>query len=188
MIEFKKARFTISAPSASSCPKDGLPCILMVGRSNVGKSTLLNGILGQKIAFASKKAGKTKLLNFFLVDEKMYLVDAPGYGSTSFATMSTIHFASMMEECLKLPSFKAVCLLLDLRREPGKDDLAFYQYLKDSGKPIIAILTKVDTMNQSELSLAKKRAEAMGLSQYLLSDSKGKSIEKIRLAIAHYGK
>lgn len=188
MISFKKARFVISAPSPSKAPKDGIPAVLMVGRSNVGKSTLLNAIMGQKIAYASKKAGKTKLLNYFLVDEELYLVDAPGYGSTGFATMSTIHFATMMEEYVKLPSLKAIALLLDLRREIGEDDKKFIEYLKNTGKPLIVILTKVDQMNQSALALAKKRADALGLERILLSDQSAKSLEKIRIAIASYAK
>ncbi len=98
--------------------------------------------------------------------------------------MSTIHFSKMMEGYLKEPSLKAIVLLLDLRRDMGKDDLAFLDYLRGSKRPLIAILTKVDQMNQKELSLAKKRAEAAGLTQYLLSDLSSKSLEKIRAAIS----
>ena len=188
MIDFKKARFVVSAPSPSLAPKDGIPAVLMIGRSNVGKSTLLNALMGQKIAFASKKAGKTKLLNYFLVDDSLYLVDAPGYGSTGYATMSTIHFATMMEEYVKVPSLKAICLLLDLRREPEEDDKKFVSYLQNTGKPIIAILTKVDQMNQSERHKAEVRAKELGLERVLKSDLKGKSIDKIRTVIASYGK
>jgi GTP-binding protein len=77
MIDFKKVRFIISAPSLTEKPKDGKPALLFVGRSNVGKSSLINLLTGQKIAFSSKKAGKTKLLNYFLIDEAFYLVDHP---------------------------------------------------------------------------------------------------------------
>ena len=182
-INFRNSQFLISAAEPSTAPKS-LPAVLIVGRTNVGKSSLINALLGQKIAFSSKKAGKTKLLNFFEVDHSFYLVDSPGYGSTSYATMSTIHFSKMMEGYLKEPSLKAIVLLLDLRRDMGKDDLAFLDYLRGSKRPLIAILTKVDQMNQKELSLAKKRAEAAGLTQYLLSDLSSKSLEKIRAAIS----
>ena len=76
---FKKVRFITSAPSLSSFKADWKPGVMMVGRSNVGKSTLINGLVGQKIAFSSKKAGKTKSLNFFLVDEFCYLIHRSGF-------------------------------------------------------------------------------------------------------------
>ena len=89
---------------------------------------------------------------------------------------------------MSTPSLKAICLLLDLRREPGEDDKKFVSYLMNTGKPIIAILTKVDQMNQSELHKAEVRAKELGLERLLKSDLKGKSIDKIRTVIASYGK
>ena len=187
-MNFRNCRFVTSATTPKDRPKDNLPAVMMVGRSNVGKSTLINSLLGQRIAFSSKKAGKTKLLNYFLVDNSFYLVDSPGYGSTDYATMSTIQFSSMMEGYLKEPSLKGVVLLMDLRREPGKDDLAFVDYLLHSGKPIALVLTKVDQMNQSAKAKAIKMAEGLGFERILLSDQKGPSTEKIRLAIASLSK
>lgn len=183
-VNFQKARYVKSAPSVSAAPKDGLPQILFVGRSNVGKSSLINALTKQKLAFSSKKAGKTKLLNYFLIDEAFYLVDSPGYGSTDFATMSTIQFSGMMEDYVKSPDLKGIVLLLDLRRDPGKDDEAFYRYLVSSGKRVIPVLTKVDKMNQKEKAEAKKRALSLGLSDPLLSDLSASSNEKIRNAVA----
>lgn len=187
-MNFRSVKFVISATDLSFARKDNKPAIMMVGRSNVGKSTLINALVGQRIAFSSKKAGKTKLLNYFLIEDKFYLVDSPGYGSTGFATMSTIQFSSMMEGYLKEHSLKALCLLLDLRREPGEDDKAFYRYLIASKKPIIAILTKMDTMNQSEKAKARKIATELGFTQFLESDQTPKSLDKIRTVIASYGK
>ena len=187
-MNFRSVKFVTSSTDLSQARKDNRPAIMMVGRSNVGKSSLINALTGQRIAFSSKKAGKTKLLNYFLIEDKFYLVDSPGYGSTGFATMSTIQFSTMMESYLKEPSLKALCLLLDFRREPGKDDKAFIEYLVKSGKPIIAILTKVDTMNQSEKSKARKMAQELGFDLFLESDLSQKSLDKIRVAIASYGK
>ncbi len=185
-VNFRKVRFVTSADSFTRHLEKELPIILMVGRSNVGKSTLINGLIGQNLAFSSKKAGKTKLLNYFLIDDTFYLLDSPGYGSTSYATMSTIHFSKMMEEGLKRPDLKAICLLLDFRRDPGEDDKAFFQYLRASGKPIIAILTKTDRMNQSEKAKARKIAKDNGFDLYIESELSGKTNDKIRKAILSY--
>ena len=157
--------------------------VLFIGRTNVGKSTLINSLLGQKLAFPSKKAGKTKALNFFLVDERFYLVDAPGYGSTGFATMSTVAFAEMMEKTLPSPYLKCIALLLDFRVLPKEDDIAFYRYLASAGKNMVVVLTKVDKMNQKELSAAKKCAEELGFTRVLTSDNSPATSEKIRTAI-----
>lgn len=187
-MNFRSVKFVTSSPDLSYAHKDNKPAILMVGRSNVGKSSLINALTGQKIAFSSKKAGKTKLLNYFLIEDKFFLVDSPGYGSTSFATMSTIQFSSMMEGYVKEPSLKAIALLIDLRRTPGEDDKAFYRYLQQTGKPLLVILTKMDTMNQSEKAKARKIATELGFTQFLESDLSIKSLDKIRTVLSSYGK
>ena len=187
-MSYKKASFLISVAEVSARPKDGKPAVLLIGRSNVGKSTLINALCGSKLAFASKKAGKTKLLNYFLVEDRFYLVDAPGYGSTSFATKDTIHFSKMMEEYLPLPEVKAVALLLDLRRPLGEDDKAFLKYLQGSGKPLLVILTKTDKMNQSEKAKAKAYLKEVGIETYLESDLTPAKTNKIADLIAKYGK
>jgi GTP-binding protein len=184
MIDFKKVRFIISAPSLTEKPKDGKPALLFVGRSNVGKSSLINLLTGQKIAFSSKKAGKTKLLNYFLIDEAFYLVDAPGYGSTLYANLSTINFAKMMEDYVKEPSLKAIVYLLDLRHEPGKDDQEFIRYLKRCGVPLIPVITKGDLMNQKETAAALKMAASLGLKDAILSKGKAASLDPLKSAIA----
>ncbi|MBQ7243496.1 MAG: ribosome biogenesis GTP-binding protein YsxC [Bacilli bacterium] len=183
-VDFRKTTFQTSCTRVADHPKDGLPAVLLVGRTNVGKSTLINALASSKLAFSSKKAGKTKLLNYFLVDSKLYLVDSPGYGSTAYATMNTIFFAGMMEDYVKDPSLKTIVLLLDLRRDLGKDDQEFLSYLQNTGKRMILVLTKTDQMNQSALHKAKKVAEGLGFDEVLLSDLKPASLEKIRGAIA----
>ena len=179
-VDFRKTTFVTSCTSVADHPKDGLPAVLFCGRTNVGKSTLINALTGKKLAFSSKKAGKTRLLNYFLVDSKFYLVDSPGYGSTSYATQNTIFFAGMMEDYAKDKSLKSIAILLDLRRELGKDDLQFLEYLKGTGKRIVCILTKADQMNQSQLHKAKTVAATLGFDEVLVSDQKPKSLEQIR--------
>lgn len=186
-MNFRTVKFVTSSVDLSYARKDNKPAILMVGRSNVGKSSLINALTNQRIAFSSKKAGKTKLLNYFLIEDKFFLVDSPGYGSTSFANMSTIQFSSMMEAYVKESSLKAIALLVDLRRAPGEDDKAFYHYLQKTGKPLIVILTKMDTMNQSEKDKARKMAKELGFEQFLESDLTPKTLDKIRTVISSYG-
>lgn len=183
-VDFRKTAFSTSCTCVADHPKDGLPAVLLVGRTNVGKSTLINALASQKLAFSSKKAGKTRLLNYYLVDSRFYLVDSPGYGSTGYATQNTIFFAGMMEDYVKEPSLKAIVLLLDLRRDLGKDDKEFLKYLRRSGKRMILVLTKTDQMNQSELHKAKVVADGLGFDEVLLSDLKPISNEKIRSSIA----
>ena len=183
-IDFRNTVFVTSSDSVKARPKEGFPEVLLVGRTNVGKSTIINALTGKKLAYSSKKAGKTKLLNYFLVDSKLYLVDSPGYGSTSYATMNTIFFAGMMEDYMKERSLKAIYVLLDLRRDLGQDDLKFLDYLKHSGKPVRAILTKMDQMNQSAKAKALKVASTLGFDEVLQSDLSPKALEGIRGSIA----
>ena len=183
-IDFQKARFVISAPSLSSRPKDSIPEVLIVGRSNVGKSSLINALTGQKLAFKSKKAGKTKLLNYFLIDSRFYLVDSPGYGSTGFATMSTIQFSTMMEAYAGYPLLKGIVLLLDLRRDLGEDDKKFIRYLETFGKPIVPVVTKADTYNQAMRHKAELRAADLGLEKPFFFVLRDKSLVQIRGTIA----
>ena len=183
MIDFRKVRFVVSAPSLKEKPLDGKPALLFVGRSNVGKSTLINSLCAQKIAFSSKKAGKTKLLNYFLVDDAFYLVDAPGYGSTIYANLSTINFANTMEEYVKERSLKAIVFLLDLRHAPGKDDVEFIRYLQKCRVPLINVLTKCDQMNQKELGAALKMAKELGIQDPILSKGDTRSLDPLKAAI-----
>ena len=182
-VNFRNGHYVKSAPSLKEAPKDGLPHVLFVGRSNVGKSSLINSLTGSKLAFSSKKAGKTKLLNYFLIDKAFYLVDSPGYGATSYANLSTIQFSKMMEEYVKDPSLKAVVLLCDLRRDPGEEDRSFYAYLVSSGVKLLSVVTKVDKLNQKERHEAGQRALSLGLKDPLFSDLSPRSLDSIRKAI-----
>jgi len=185
MIDFKKTRFIISAPSLNEKPKDGKPALLFIGRSNVGKSTLINLLCGARLAFSSKKAGKTKLLNYFLVDDSFYLVDAPGYGSTIYANLSTINFAKMVEDYVLDPSLKGVVVLLDLRHEPGSDDKRFLHYLQKTGLPLVYVLTKCDLMNQKDFASALKIAASLKLSDPVISKGDSRSLDSLKSQIAH---
>ncbi len=158
MINFNNVTFVKSAPSIKEAPKGQLPEILFVGKSNVGKSTLINVLTNRKrLAFTSSKPGHTKLLNYYNVDDKMYLVDAPGYGYAKGGIDLDKLFAHMMNEYFMESKFlKLVLLLLDSRREMSTNDEEILSYLKDSKTPFYIVLTKVDKINQKEKSALLK--------------------------------
>lgn len=161
MIKFQNAKYILSAPSKEFRPKDSLKEIVFVGKSNVGKSSLINSLTAQKIAFSSKNAGKTRYLNYFLIDNSFYLVDSPGYGFTAYGSKEDVAFGDMMEDYFKNPYLKGCIFLIDTRREPSEEDLMLLEYLKEEEVPTVLVLTKSDLANQSDIAKAKKRYEGM---------------------------
>lgn len=148
MIDFRNVKFIKSAPSANQRP-DGLFDIMFVGRSNVGKSSLINALCNKKdLAYTSSKPGHTRLLNYFDVDGKFYLVDAPGYGYVAKGPKDA--FAEMMEGYFQDSKPRLVVFLFDSRRTPNEEDVSFFKYLLNENIATILVLTKADKLNQSE--------------------------------------
>ncbi len=163
MIDFSRVTFVKSAPTIKDRPGATLPEIVFVGRSNVGKSSLINALTGHAVAKVSSKPGKTILLNYYNVDDAFYLVDAPGYGYTISGTRHVEDFADMMEDYLTgNQSLKGIVFLLDARRAPSSDDQTFLQFLKETGLPYLLVYTKVDKVNQKESAAFKKALAATG--------------------------
>jgi GTP-binding protein len=159
MLDFKDAHYVISAPKKELRPNDPLPEIVFLGKSNVGKSTFINNLAGQKVAYSSKKAGKTKLLNYFLVDSKFFLVDSPGYGYTEYGSRLDTSFADMMEGYFDHNEYlKGAVLLVDSRRGLSDDDNLMVSFLKKNHVPYILIFTKSDIAKQSELARCRKES------------------------------
>ena len=158
MIEFRNAKYVISAPDYSLRPKDRLPEIVFIGKSNVGKSTLINLLTGQKLAYSSKSAGKTKLLNYFLIDNSFYLVDSPGYGYTAYGSKEDESFSQMMEGYFQNPLLKGAVLLCDIRRSLGDSEKSMISYLEEVGVPYVLVFTKSDKALQKEKAKANKDA------------------------------
>lgn len=149
-MNFRKVKFITSAVNQSGWPEDNLPEIVMIGKSNVGKSTLINLLVGQKIAKVSSSPGHTKTLNFFEIDNKFRLVDAPGHGYAGTSRKITSKFNEMMSEYLSnRKKLKSVIILLDGRREVSQDDLLLYQVSVENGLNIVLVITKSDKLNQS---------------------------------------
>lgn len=145
------ASFICSALKAEQFPKRGLPEIAFVGRSNVGKSSLLNKLLGRKgLAKTSSKPGKTQTINFFEVEDKWYFVDLPGYGYARVAKSVKEEWSRRMMDYLRnRESLKIVALLLDARHDPTDNDLHMLELLEESEKPTLIIATKADKLKRS---------------------------------------
>jgi len=141
-----------SAVRRSQYPDDGLPEFIMIGRSNVGKSSFLNTLVNRKnMARISSKPGKTSTINFFNVDDKFYLVDVPGYGYADTSREEIHKFGLMVEEYLeKRKELKRVFLLVDFRHSPTNDDKLMYDYLKYYQIPVTVVATKMDKVSSRE--------------------------------------
>ena len=148
----KDADLDVIATRRSQYPDDGKPEFLLVGRSNVGKSSFINTILSRKnLAYTSSKPGKTQTLNFYEVNNKFYLIDVPGYGYASTDKKSQTKFGLMIEEYLeKREELKRVFLLVDFRHTPTEDDLLMYNFLKYYNLPVTVVATKADKVGGSK--------------------------------------
>jgi GTP-binding protein len=148
----RQVHFFGSAVSPSQYPADGLPEIVLCGRSNVGKSSFINAMLNQrKIARVSGTPGKTRLINFFRVNEAFYFVDIPGYGYAQVSQSEQEAFRERIEAYLSRRStLRAAILLLDIRRIPNADDQALIEYIRARGIPLYFVLTKADKLSNNE--------------------------------------
>ena len=152
MMEIKKAEFTLSAPMESMCPKDNKPEYAFIGRSNVGKSSLINMLTNnKKLAKTSATPGKTLLINHFIINNEWYLVDLPGYGFAKRSKKEVAKLEQMISGyILQREQLVNVFLLVDIRLEPQKIDLEFIQWLGDSSVPFAIVFTKADKLSVSK--------------------------------------
>lgn len=148
----KDSNLEVIATRRSQYPDQGLPEFLLVGRSNVGKSSFINSILSRKnLAYTSSRPGKTQTLNFYSVNNSFYLIDVPGYGYASTDKKTQSKFGMMIEEYLeKREELKRVFLLIDFRMKPTEDDLLMYNFLKYYNLPVTIIATKADKVGGSK--------------------------------------
>jgi len=153
----------LSAANKSHYPQDDIPEIALAGRSNVGKSSFINTLLNRKnLARTSGKPGKTQLLNFFNIDDKLRFVDVPGYGYAKVSKTERAKWGKMIEEYLtSRDNLRAVVSLVDLRHDPSADDVQMYEFLKYYEIPVIVVATKADKIprgkwNKHESAIKKK--------------------------------
>ena len=153
-MEIKKAEFTLSAPMESMCPKDNKPEYAFIGRSNVGKSRLINMLTNnKKLAKTSATPGKTLLINHFIINNEWYLVDLPGYGYAKRSKKEVGKLEQMISGyILQREQLVNVFLLVDVRLEPQKIDLEFIQWLGDSSIPFAIVFTKADKLSAMKVS------------------------------------
>lgn len=151
-MKIESAKLDTIAVRRSQYPNEGKPEFLLVGRSNVGKSSFINAMLNQKsLAKTSSRPGKTQTLNFYLVNEMFYLVDVPGYGYASVNHEKQKKMGLMIEEYLeKRKEMKRVFMLVDFRIKPTENDVMMYKFLKYYHIPVTIVITKADKVSTSK--------------------------------------
>lgn len=145
-----------SSPSVESCPEESLPEYAFVGRSNVGKSSLINYLAGQKkLAKTSSQPGLTQLINHFIVDSSWYMVDLPGYGYAKVSKSKRKEFSSLISNyLLKRKTLVCLFVLIDCRHAPLANDLDFMRWLGENHIPFVICFTKTDKLSSSALNKA----------------------------------
>ena len=189
MINFSNATFVKSAPSLKEAPQGLFPEVLLVGKSNVGKSSLINALCNKKaLAFTSSKPGHTRLLNYYNIDDKLYLVDAPGYGFAKGGFDLDKLFGEMMSDYFSNATrLKLVLILLDSRRELGENDVEIINYVREKDINHLLIFTKEDKINQSEKAKLLKHLAELGIEKdeiTFTSTLKIRTIETLRNKIS----
>lgn len=167
-MKIQNSRFIISAVKRDQYPEDELPEIAMAGRSNVGKSSLINMMINRKgLAKTSSTPGKTQTINFYYLDGKMRLVDLPGYGYARVSKDKKSGWGKIIESYLvNRPNLMEVFLLVDLRHDPSEDDRLMYEWIRTFGYKGVVIATKADKIKNSQLQVRKKALrEKLGMSE-----------------------
>ncbi|MCW1926975.1 ribosome biogenesis GTP-binding protein YihA/YsxC [Bhargavaea beijingensis] len=157
-MKVNHAEITISAVKPEQYPDEGYPEFALAGRSNVGKSSFINKMIGRKsLARTSSKPGKTQTLNFYKIEESFYFVDVPGYGYAKVSKSEREAWGRMIERYITgREQLKSVIQLVDLRHPPTEDDILMYDFLKHYNLPTIIVATKADKIPRSKLQKHRK--------------------------------
>ncbi len=160
-MHIKQAVLEIVCGITSVLPKNDLPEIAFLGKSNVGKSSLINTLMQRKsLARTSQAPGKTQTINYYKINDEIYFVDLPGYGYAKVSQELRQKWGKMIEKYLTTsPSLKLICLLVDIRHEPTENDRLMYDWIKYHGYKVLVILTKADKLKRSVLSKNIKMIE-----------------------------
>lgn len=152
LIKIQEAKFVKSSADINGCPASNLPEMAFVGRSNVGKSSLLNMLTERKtLAKVSGKPGKTRLINHFLIDDKWFMVDLPGYGWAKVSHRETEKWEAMVHDYFSMrKNLTIVFVLVDIRREPMASDLKMIRWLGENNVPLGIVFTKADKLSKNK--------------------------------------
>ena len=156
-LNFGKAAFSRSAGAPKDFLKDGLPQFAFAGRSNVGKSSVINRLLNRKnLAYVGASPGKTTQINYFLVDDRTYLVDLPGYGYATVSQAEKERWAKLMETYFQegADAITAGVLIVDIRHKPTENDKVMHGWFRESGCPEIIVANKLDKLKKSQVEPA----------------------------------
>ena len=170
-MQYHEAKLLATAANESQWPKSDLCEIIFAGRSNAGKSTLINGLVNRKnLAYSGKTPGKTRLLNFFIVDDRVVFTDAPGYGYATSDAKSALAFEKLIDPYFhNRRQLKGMILVADVRRVPSEDDITMGEYARKAHLSIIVACTKADKLGQGAVKAnMKKIAETLGVNERLL--------------------
>jgi GTP-binding protein len=182
------ARFVTSAAQPSDFPPPGLPEVAVVGRSNVGKSSLINSLVGRPgLARTSRTPGRTRLINWFAIEERFHLVDLPGYGYAEVSQKTRESWRPLIESYLaERASLAGVLLLIDIRRGVQDEELDFAPWLAEREMPVVVALTKADKLpkNKRTLEVARARqALALRRDPFAVSATTGEGIDPLWRAV-----
>jgi len=179
------AEFVTSAFSLEDCPRWHRAEIALAGRSNVGKSSLLNALTGIKgLARTSKTPGRTQSINLFAIGDALALADLPGYGYAKMPQAVAQRIASMMEDYLHhRENLTALVMLVDSRRGPGREELQLAEVIRERGLSLIVAATKCDKLKRSERAKAVAAFAPFGIEPILCSATDGEGIEELRRRI-----
>ena len=151
-LNLNKAEFRIGAVKSKDFVRDGRPQLAFVGRSNVGKSSVINCLLGRKnFARVGNSPGKTSQVNYFLIDEQVYLVDLPGYGYAKVSKAERDRWGRLMEAYFASGLITRGVQIVDARHKPTADDVTMMNWFKSTGCPVIVVANKLDKLKKSEI-------------------------------------
>ena len=179
------SEFVVSAARPSQFPGGGLPEVAFLGRSNVGKSSLLNALVGQKgLAFTSNTPGRTQTINFYRIDGAFLFVDLPGYGYAKVPREFVLEWKKLIEQYLEFrDTLKLGCLVIDARRGWMDKDLDLKRWLEHHQRPYLVIATKMDKLNQSEVERGLRAIRQEGVEPLPFSALPGRGVREIWQAI-----
>ncbi len=151
-MQYHEAELIASAADREQWPDSELPEIIFAGRSNAGKSSLINTLVNRKqLAYTGSTPGKTKLLNFFRIDNSMVFTDAPGYGYAKGGDNTALMFANLIDPYFaEREQLKGLVLVLDIRRTPNEDDHRMVEYAKNTGLALVAVCMKADKLSRNQ--------------------------------------